>query len=117
MPMGDRVRGTCFHAVAAEDASVVVDVVDGGIPLASGDADLFGVLGGFDVDTIGRAGRGAEEAGDALFQAVFVALQNVTAAEPFLEPRRSIRVVLGNRRLEHLLESDAHALGDRSSRT
>ena len=50
-----------------------------------------GILRGFDVNAIGRAGRGAQEAGHALFQAVFVALQHVHAAIALLELGRRVR--------------------------
>jgi hypothetical protein len=78
----------------------------------------FGVLGGLNVDAVRGAGGGAQEAGHALFQAVFVALQLVRAAEALLEdcaPRRgpgAVRVVLHLGGLQHLPEGDAHALGD-----
>ncbi len=73
--VGDGVGGAGLHAVAAEDAAVVVDVVDLGVALGGGDALLGGVFGGLDVDAVGGAGRGAEKAGHALFQAVLVALR------------------------------------------
>ena len=83
--VGDGVGGAGLDTVAAEDAAVVVDVVDLGVALGRGDALLFGVFGGLDVDAVGGAGGGAEEAGDTLFQAVLVALQLVLAAEALLE--------------------------------
>jgi len=36
--VGDGVSGACLHAIAAEDAAVVVDVVDLGVTLGAGDA-------------------------------------------------------------------------------
>ena len=85
MAVGDGVGGAGFDAVAAEDAAVVVDVVDLGVALGGGDALLLGVLGRLDVDAVRRAGGGAEEAGYALLQAVLVALQHVLAAEALLQ--------------------------------
>ena len=115
--MGDGVGGAGFYAIAAEDAAVVVDVVDLGVALGGGDAKGLGVLGGLNIDAICGACGGAEEAGHAFFQAVFVALQDVGAAIALLEDRSAqgafaIGVILHLRGREDLPEGDAHALGD-----
>ena len=78
---------------------------------------VFGVFGGLDVDAVGGAGGGAEEAGDTLFQAVLVALELVLAAEALLEfgaahGTFAVGIVFDLGRLEHLLEGDAHTLGN-----
>ena len=117
MAVGDGVGGAGLHTVTAEDAAVVVDVVDLGVAFGGGDAGGLGVLRGLDVDAVRGAGGGAEEAGDALFQAVFVALELVLAAEALLELGAAhgafaIGVVLDFGRLKHLAEGDAHSLGD-----
>ena len=80
MAVRDGVGGAGLDAIAAEDAARVIDVVDLGVALAGGDALRFGILGGFDVDAIRWACGGAQETADALFEAVFVALQDVNAA-------------------------------------
>src|SRR5262245_36535003 len=67
VPVGDGVGWTSLHAVSAEDAAVVVDVVNRRVTLGAADAILVSVLGSFDVNAIGRAGSSAEKAGDALF--------------------------------------------------
>src|SRR5215471_10301144 len=72
--MGDGVGGAGFDAKSAKDAAVVIDVINLGVALAAADSKRIGVFGGFDVDAIGRAGGCAQETGDALFQAVLVAL-------------------------------------------
>src|SRR4051812_43225116 len=113
----DGVGGAGLDAVSAEDAAVVIDVVDGGVALGAGDAALSSVLRGLDVNAIRWTGRGAEEAGDALLQSVLVALEHVHAAEALLEDgalERSfaIRIVLHDRRGEHLPEGDGHSLRD-----
>ena len=117
MAVCDGVGGAGLDTVAAEYAAVVVNVVDLGVALGGGDAPLLGVLVGLDVDAIGGAGGGAEEAGHAFFQAIFVALQDVCPAVALFEDRAAqgafaVRVVLNLRRLEDLPERDAHALGD-----
>jgi hypothetical protein len=115
--MRDGVSGTGFDTVAAEDASVVVDVVDLGVALGGGDAYFFSVLRSFDVNAVRRACGGAEEAGDTLLKAVLVALQLVLAAETLLKLRSAhgtfaVRIVLDFGRLEDLLQRDAHSLGN-----
>ena len=54
MPVGDRVGRTRFHAIAAKNAAVVIDVVNLGVALGAADAVLGGILGGLDVDAIRR---------------------------------------------------------------
>lgn len=112
MAMRDGVGGTSFDTVAAEDTAVVIDIVDLGVPVAAADTGFGGIFGGFYVNAIGGASGGAQEAGDAFFETVFVALQNMRASKAFLQLRRTVRVRLGDGRLEHLLERDPHAFGD-----
>src|SRR5690348_16869917 len=61
MPMSDGVGGAGLHAIPAEDAAVVVDVVNLGVALAAGDARLLGVLRRFDVDAVRRTGGRAQK--------------------------------------------------------
>ncbi len=115
--VGDGVGGAGLDAVSAEDAAVVVNVVDLGVALGAGDALLGCVLGGLNIDTVRGAGRGAEKAGNALFQAIFVALEDVRPAKAVLQNRaarrpRAVGVVFYLGRLEHLLKGDAHSLAD-----
>ncbi len=115
--VGDGVGGAGLDTVAAEDAAVVVDVVDLGVTLGRGDALFFGVLGGFDVDAVRGAGGGAEEAGDTLLEAVFVALELVLAAEALLElcaahGTFAVGIVLDFGRLKDLFQRDAHSFGN-----
>jgi len=117
MTMRDSIGRARFNAVSAENASVVVDVVNLGVTLSAADAILRRVLGRFDVDAVRGAGGGAQEAGYALLQAVLVALQDVRAAKTRFDARSTQRafavgIVLHDRRLKHLHEGDAHALGD-----
>jgi hypothetical protein len=117
MPVSDGVGRACFNTVAAEDATVVVDVVDLGVALGGGDALLFGILCSFDINAVRGAGSGAEEAGNTLFEAIFIALQLVLAAETLLKLRSAhgtfaVGIVLDFGRLEDLLQRDAHSLGN-----
>src|SRR5579875_2681389 len=116
--MCDRIGGACFYAVAAEDTPVVVDVVDLSVPLGAGNPRLGRVLRGLNVDAIARACGRAQKTRNTLFQAVFIALQLVLAAETLLEhcPAQrpfAIRIVLHLGRLERLTKRDSHALRDR----
>src|SRR5579872_6734441 len=88
--MGDGIGRAGFDAISAEDAAVVVDVVDLGIALGATDTVLLGVLCGLDVNAVGRARRRTQEAGYALLHAALVALQNVQPAETLLKYRTLI---------------------------
>src|SRR5580693_5657780 len=117
MPMRNRVRRASLYAISAKDTSIVIDVVDFGVALGTTYAAFGGVVGGFDVDAVRGTVGSAEEAGYALFQSVFVALQDVGAAEAGLELcslQRSfaVGIIFYRRGLEHLHEGDAHAFGD-----
>jgi len=114
--MGDGVGRARLDTVATEDAAVVVDVVDLGVTLGTGDALGFGVVCRFDVDAVGGTGCGAEEAGDTLFEAVFIALELVLAAETLLKfgsahGTFAVGVVFDLGGLEDLFQGDAHSLG------
>src|SRR6266851_534316 len=117
MPMRDRVSRASFHAVPAENTSIVIYVVDAGVALGAADAILGSIIGGFNIDAVGRAGRGAKEASHTLLQSIFVALEDVGAAKAGFDARPAKRtfaigIVFDDGRLEHLHEGDAHALGD-----
>lgn len=115
--VGDSVRGAGFYAIAAEDAAIVVNVIDLGIAFRAADTVLFSVLRRLNVNAIGRAGRRAQEAGHAFFQAIFIALQLVQSAETLLKHRAFIGqlligIVLNNGGSKHLTERDGHSFGN-----
>jgi hypothetical protein len=114
--MGNRVCGAGFDAVAAKDATGVVDIVDAGEALGARDALGLGIFLGFDIDAVGGASGGAEEASDALLEPVFVALQNMNAAVAGLEMHGLVGVVLGGRLSPKIAKGDAEALSQRSDR-
>src|SRR5438105_1333790 len=58
--VGDSVSWAGFYAVTAEDAAVIVNVVDLGIAFGAADAVLFCILGGFNINAIRRAGGRAQ---------------------------------------------------------
>src|SRR5581483_2856972 len=106
----DRVERARELAVAAEDAAAHVDLVDARVALAGGDAVVGRVLGSDDADAVRRARGGAQRAADALLQAVLVLVQPVAPAEARVDRALLLRVLLGERALEDLLEGDAEAL-------
>ena len=59
MPMRNGVRRARFNAIAAEDAAVVIDVVDLGVAFCAGNPLLGCVLRRFNMDAVGRASRRA----------------------------------------------------------
>src|SRR5262245_22164251 len=90
----DRVERARHLAVAAEDAAAEVDLVDLGVALAGRDPVVRVVLMRDDPDAVGRTGRGAERAADALLEArVIEAVQLVAAAEPRVDRRLLLRVL------------------------
>src|SRR5258706_860636 len=117
MPMRNRVSRTSLHAIPAKYTSIVINVVDFGVAFGAAYAVFGGVVGGFDVDAVRGTVGGAEEACDAFFESVFVALQNMRSAEAGLDTRAAQRafavgIIFHRGGLEHLHEGDAHALGD-----
>src|SRR5580704_18284226 len=117
MSMRNRIGRAGLHAVPAKNTPVVIDVVDLGVAFGAAYALFGGVVGGFDVDAVRGTVGGAEEAGYALFESVFVALQDVGATEASFELRSlertfAVGIIFYRCGLEHLHEGDAHAFGD-----
>src|SRR3954447_16349254 len=110
VPERDRVERARELAVAAEDAAAHVDLVDARVALAGRDAVLGGVLGCDDADAVGRARGSAEGAADALLEPVLMPVEHVSAAEARVDRTLELRVLLGDRLLEDVLEGDAEAL-------
>ena len=52
MAVCDRVRGAGFNAVSAENAAVVVDVIDLGVTFGAADAVLFRVFSRFNINAV-----------------------------------------------------------------
>jgi len=115
--VGDGVSGARFHAVSAKNAAVVVNVVNLGVALGAAYPVLSRVLSRLNVNTVRRTVRRAQEAGNALFQAILIALQYVHAPITFLKlrsPERAgaVGIVLHRSGLKHLHEGDGHPFGD-----
>src|SRR5271170_2221566 len=81
VPHRDRVERAGDLAVAAEDAARQVDLIHRRVSLTRRYAILRRVLGGDDADAVGRTGRRAQRAADALLKlGVLEAMQLVAAA-------------------------------------
>src|SRR5713101_6933285 len=106
----DRVERARELAVATEDATAHVDLVDACVALARGDAVVRRVLRRHDADAVGRAGGRAQRAPDALLEPVRVRPEPVAAAEARIDRPLVLRVLLRDRLLEDLLEGDAETL-------
>src|SRR5437868_7014646 len=109
MAMGDRVGRAGLDTISAENASRIVDVVDGGVAFGGGDALGFGILGRFDVDATGGTSRGTEKTGDTFFQAILIAVQYVNAAIARLKMDRLVRIILGGALSPKVAKGDAEA--------
>lgn len=99
--MGNGIGRTGFHAVAAENTARIIYVVNRGVTFARRNAIAFGVFGSFDVNAIGRARCGTEEATDALLETTFVAMQDVNSAVARLKVYRLLRITFRGRFPEH----------------
>jgi hypothetical protein len=119
MAVGDGVCGASLDAISAEDAAVVVDVIDLGVAFGATDAVLFRVFGRLNVNAVRGARSRTQETGHALLQAVFVTLQLVQSAEAFLKNRALIGqllvgIILNDGRRKHLPQGYGHSFGDAS---
>jgi hypothetical protein len=107
----DGVLRTGLFAEAAEDAPEHMDLVHLGIAFPMGDPLLVGVLGGLDVDRVGRAGDGAQLAPYAALQPVLVLDQDVPAAIAGRQGQPLFRVRHRGRLAKDVLEGRGQSLG------
>ena len=114
--VGDRVRGAGFDAVSAKNAARIIDIVDAGVAFGGGDAIGFAIFGGFDIDAARGASCGTKKAGDALLEAILVALQNVDAAIARLKVHRLVGIIFGGRLSPKIAKGDAEALRESRDR-
>jgi hypothetical protein len=116
MTVRDGIGGARFHAITAENAPRIVDVIHTGIALTRGDAVRMDILGGFDIDAIRGASGRAEKASNALLQAILVAVQNVNPTVARLKMDRLVRIILRHRLTKHSAEGYAEAFYQRAKR-
>src|SRR5262249_8843706 len=100
----DGVDRAGLDAVAAEDAAQLVDHERLGEALVAAARVALGVLARLDGDALGRAGRGAAEAGDAAGRAVLAEREPMDAAEAIRVGALLLRVVDGGDALLQRLE-------------
>lgn len=110
--MSDGVGRAGFDTVAAKNAARVIDVVNARISFAGGDSLSFCIFSGFDVNTSCGAGGGTEEAADALFQTIFVAVKNVDPAVARLEMDGLFWVIFRDRFPQHIAECHTETLDE-----
>ena len=108
--VSDCVRRACFHAITAKNATAVIDVVNAGVAFAGRDPAGIGIFGGFDVDAIRRASRGAEKTSNALLEPGFVAVQHMNSTIARLKMHRFERIILRDRFTKHIPEGHAESL-------
>src|SRR6516225_7650546 len=77
MPVRDGIGWARLDAIPAKDTAVVIDVVNLGVALSTGNPSGLGILRGFDVNAVGGARGGAQKTGHTLLQAVFITLEHV----------------------------------------
>src|SRR2546427_9826541 len=96
MSMSDGVSGTGLNTITAEDAAGIIDIIDFRVALAGGNAFGVGVLGGLDVDAVGRTGSGAEEASHKLIKTLLITVQDVNAEIARLKMDRLIGMIFND---------------------
>jgi len=103
----DCIRRACFHAVPAEDAARIVDVVDRSVALAGGNPIRIRIFCSLNVNAIRWACSSTQKTSDALLKSIFVTMQHVNAAVARLEMHRLVWIVLRDRLPEHIPEGHA----------
>ena len=116
MAVRDRIRGAGFHAVTAENATRIVNIVNGSVAFSGGNPIHIRVFCRFDVNAICRARRCAQKASNALFQAVLIPMEHVNSSVPRLEVDWLVRIIFRHRLLKHCAESDTEAFYQRARR-
>jgi hypothetical protein len=111
--MRDRVGGTGFDAVPAEDTARVIYVVDLRVTFTGRNPFSVGVFRSFDINAVRRASSGAKETADTFFESVFIALKDVDASIARLDCRRGVGKTLSGGLLEHRPKRDGEALYER----
>lgn len=114
MAVSNRIRGAGLHAIAAKDTTRIIDVIDAGVAFARGNPLRIGVFRGFDINATRRAGRGAQETSNTLFQSVFIPVKNVDSAVTRLEMDRLFGIIFCDGFPQHVAEGHAEALYERN---
>lgn len=99
-----------LDAIAAEDATRIIDIVDARIAFSGGNALNIGVFGGFDIDATRGTGCGAQEAAHAFFQAVFIPVQDVNTTIASLKMDGFFGIIFGDGFPQHIAKRHAKTL-------
>jgi len=116
MTVGDGIGGASFHAITAENAPRIIDVVHAGVSFTRGNAVGIYILRGFDINAICGAGSRAQEAANTLFQTAFVAVQYVYPPVARLKMHGFVRIIFRDCLTKHITEGYAEALHERAKR-
>jgi hypothetical protein len=114
VPVRNRIRGAGFHAVATENTTRIIDIVNAGVTFSGGNAAGIRIFRGFNVNAICGAGRGTEKASYALLEAGLVAVQHVNPAIARLKMDRFKRIIFRDSLAKHIPEGHAEALHKRA---
>ena len=88
MPVRDRIGRASFHAIPAENAPRIINVINFRITLACGNPVHVRILRRLNVNAVRRASRRAQKASHALLEARLIAVQHMNPAIPRLEMYR-----------------------------
>ena len=113
MTMRDRIGRACFDTVAAKNAAGIVNVVDASVPFPCRNTLYVSVFCGFDVDASRRAGCRTQEASNALFQSVFIPVEDVNAAVTRLEMDGFFGIIFCDGFPQHVAEGHTKAFYER----
>src|SRR5215217_3270487 len=116
--MSDRILWTRFHAIPAEDATPIINVVDLGVTFIDTHA-LLGrsrIVGGDDVNALGRTRRRAQITGHALLSSKLVYVQQVLPAITRLHRDRLVGILDRPFALRNIRQRHTHSLDDRFRR-
>ena len=113
MTVRNGIGGTRFDAIAAKNTARIIDIVDASVAFAGGNSLHIRVFRGLDVYTARRAGCRTQEAANALFQSVFITVENVDAAVTWLEMDGFFGIILRDGFPQHIAEGHAKAFYQR----
>jgi len=116
MSVRNGIGRACFHAIAAKNATRIIDVVDASVAFARGNSLHLSVFGGLDVNTPRRTGSCAQKAAYTLFQSAFIPVQNVDAAVTRLEMDGFFGIIFRDGFPQHIAEGHAKAFYKRYKR-
>ena len=116
MTVRDGVGRARFHAITAENAARIIDVIYARVALACRNSVRIHIFSGFDINAICWTGGRTEKAANTLFEAVFIAMKNVDPTVTRLKMYRFVWIVFRDCLTKHISEGYAEALHQRAKR-